>query len=149
MLDTIAREWLSLIEEKKQEVVTISEQLTDELKRYGRLKSQKMLISSKATIDTLESQKTQACRFIHDETLNFFRSVFKVELYQPIVVRSPNGSFSKAIYASQFIARMLSNGAGVFTVTGDSVSVNLHEGVPACEMLMAAESKGEWLLAIA
>lgn len=148
MLDTLAREWLSLIEEKKRELEQVSARQGEELKRYGRLKSPKMLSSSKTLLDTLEAHKSQGSSFVQVETLKFFRAVFKIELYQPVAVRKADGALSKAVYATQFIARMLSNGAGIFTVSGDSVTQDLHKGVPACELLMANEANGEWLLAI-
>lgn len=146
MLDEGAKDWLSDIETNKKLVDLLTLKIREEEKRNSRLKSAKMLKASNALLEGLEAQRQEAVKLIASETELFFQKVFGVEMYQPVAVRRANGVLTKALLATQLIARQLANGLGVFTVTGDSVDKDAHKGLPVCEVLMAQEANNDWFV---
>jgi hypothetical protein len=146
MLDEGAKDWLSAIESKKRLVDRLSLEIREEEKRNSRLKSEKMRSVSNALLEDLTLQREKASAFIETETELFFQKIFGVEMYQPVAVKRANGVLTKALLATQLIARQLTNGLGVFTVTGDSVEQDAHKGLPVCEVLMAQEANDDWFV---
>lgn len=148
MLDEVEKQWLALIETKNQELIQGRERLALEAKRNNRLKAGTTRTASNALLEQLEAQNAANKAFVDAETTLFFKQVFGVEIYQPVAVKRRDGIVGKALLATQFIARQLSNGLGVFTVTGDSIATDLHKGLPECEYLMAQEQNNDWVVAV-
>jgi hypothetical protein len=149
MLDEGAKQWLALIEAKTRELADLGPTIKEELKRNERLKPGKTRLASDALLEAMAAQKSECKEFIAEETALFYKAVFGIELNRPVAVRDSTGSFSPVVFVTQLIARQLTNGLGVFTVTGDSATVDLHKGLPDCKYLMAQEAKQEWLVSMA
>lgn len=149
MLDEGAKAWLASIEAKKKELDQLVPVMKVEARRNERLRSFGGRRASDATLQVLAERKLACEQFIAAETSLFYKNVFGIEMHHAVAVRKRNGVLSSALFVTQVIARQLSNGMGVFTVTGDSVAADMHKGLPACEYLMALESDDDWLVAVA
>lgn len=148
MLDEGARQWLELIESKRNRLQAIKELSDAEGKRNARLKPGKNRAASTALLVAWAAEEEELNTFIETETKLFFEKVLKISLYQKVVLMMNAKVQSKAIIATAFLARLLSSGTAVYSVIGDSLTKDMHKGLPAMETLTAEEAKDQYLVAV-
>lgn len=147
-MDQGAREWLDLIESKKAELGALSQALQDTEKRSRRLTSQKSLTQISASIEAIQSEKAELEQDLQLETTNFFAEVLKIRAFSRVAKRVRDVVESKVLIATAFQIQRLASGAIILTVVGDSLTKDVHAGLPQAEMLVANDSLGESLVSI-
>lgn len=147
-MDQGAREWLDLIESKKAELGALSQALQDTEKRSRRLTSQKSLTQISASIEAIQSEKAELEQDLQLETTNFFAEVLKIRAFSRVARRVRDVVESKVLIATAFQIQRLASGAIILTVVGDSLTNDVHAGLPQAEMLVANDSLGESLVSI-
>lgn len=143
LLDQGGREWLATIEARKKELDLLEAPLREQRKRRERLKSAKGQAESDAVISGLSTQRNAALKFVETETKLFFKNIFGILEHTPVAVENLGGRTTGALLATDLSARMLADGTGVFTVSGDALEVDLVKGLPRPDYLLVQESAGQ------
>ncbi len=148
-IDSDAREWLALIEERKREFDKVTVLLREESRRREKLKSEKFRKTSDELIAGYEAQKTACEAYLDENTRDFFQAVFGVNDCTPVALQDAAGKTLGALIATEMTARLLSDGTGVFTISGDSLDQDVIPGLPQSNYLLAQESAGQRFVPLA
>ena len=143
IIDPDAREWLAVIEEQKKELEKLTPLLKLESKRRETLRSPKFHKISDALIEKFENQIKEVEAFVEENTVKFFQAIFGIGHGTPSALYDAKGVVQGALLATEFTARLLTDGTGVFTISGNSLDNDIFPGLPRSDYLLAEESKGQ------
>jgi hypothetical protein len=146
-LDQGAREWLSDIETLHDRLFDLQQGHDKLLRARTRAKAAASFERARQKVTNAEAELTAVSEELAAETALFFVRILGITKDSLAVRLEQDGRQSAPLIVNTMAARLLSDKTATFTISGDSMSKNLTNGLPNSEYLLARESAGQSLAA--
>lgn len=145
-LDEGAREWLKDIEALAERQFDLQVARDKAASKKARAKTTKAAEAAAAALAEADQALAKTTEELTLETSAFFRKVLGITKDSLVALKRINQEPSAPLIVNTMTARLLSDNTAAFTVSGDSLTKNLTNGLPKNDYLLARESRGDALV---